>query len=232
MIRRLPACPAPFRISNKIEDCYNLNSDTIDVRKAHDNLRKSQTYLVQSSEIATAGVCQNLFKLDYPCGAIKSDKEYLVANTVHDIMSLSIARPIVENWGYGLRDCETVARIIVNDSSNVVTETIAHNIETATKENRFIRADLGDSVNEIFHGLVSGIAHRLMKKYNRPVRAMTEVTITNITNNHEERIDALLEYPNGYGLLDWKSYDLFTTHRLPDKLAMLVDELADYGDLK
>jgi ATP-dependent exoDNAse (exonuclease V) beta subunit len=37
---------------------------------------------------------------------------------------------------------------------------------------------------------------------------MTEVTITNITNNHEGRIDALLEYPNGYGLLDWKSYDL------------------------
>ena len=43
---------------------------------------------VQSSEIATACVCQNLFKLDYPYGAIRSDKDYLIANTVHDIMSL------------------------------------------------------------------------------------------------------------------------------------------------
>ena len=185
-----------------------MNSDIIDVRRTYDYLRKSQTHLVQSSEIATACVCQNLFKLDYPYGAIKSDKDYLIANTVHDIMSLSIAGPIIDNWESGLRDCETVTRKIVNDSSNLVKETIAHNLETATKENRFVRADFEDSVNEIFHGLISGIAYRLMKKYERPVRAMTEVTITNITNNHEGRIDALLEYPNGYGLLDWKSYDL------------------------
>ena len=99
-----------------------MNSDIIDVRRTYDYLRKSQTHLVQSSEIATACVCQNLFKLDYPYGAIKSDKDYLIANTVHDIMSLSIAGPIIDNWESGLRDCETVTRKIVNDSSNLVKE--------------------------------------------------------------------------------------------------------------
>jgi hypothetical protein len=54
----------------------NLNTDIIDVRKTYDYLRKCQTHLVQSSEIATACVCQNLFKLDYPFGAIRSDKDF------------------------------------------------------------------------------------------------------------------------------------------------------------
>ena len=32
-------------------------------------------------------------------------------------------------------------------------------------------------------------------------RAITEVTISNIQNYHEGRIDALLEYPHGYACL-------------------------------
>lgn len=197
------------RISKIIEGGFiDLNTDIVDVRRTYDYLRKSHTHLVQSSEIATACVCQNLFKLDYPYGAIRSDKDYLIANTVHDIMSLSIGGPIIENWESGLSNYESLARKIVNESSNLVKEIIAHAQETATKENRFVQGDFEDSVNEIVDGLISGITHRLMKKHERPARVITEVTITNIKNNHEGRIDALLEYSNGYGLLDWKSYDL------------------------
>ena len=72
------------------------NSDIVDVKNTYDFLRKSQTHLSKSSEIATACVCQNLFKLDYPFGAIRSDKDYLVANTVHDIMSLCVSGPILK----------------------------------------------------------------------------------------------------------------------------------------
>ena len=75
-----------------------MNTDILDVRKTYNYLRKTQTHLVQSSEIATACVCQNLFKLDYPYGAIRSDKDYVIANTVHDIMSLCMGGPIIENW--------------------------------------------------------------------------------------------------------------------------------------
>ena len=50
-----------------------MNIDILDVRKTYNYLRKAQTHLVQSSEIATACVCQNLFKIDYPYGAIRSD---------------------------------------------------------------------------------------------------------------------------------------------------------------
>ena len=54
-----------------------MNTDILEVRRTYEHLRKSNTHLLQSSEIATACVCQNLFKLDYPYGAITSDKDYL-----------------------------------------------------------------------------------------------------------------------------------------------------------
>jgi hypothetical protein len=47
-----------------------------------------------------------------------------------------------------------------------------------------------------------------MQKYYRPKKAISEITISNIQKFHEGRIDALLEYSPGYGLIDWKTYNL------------------------
>jgi hypothetical protein len=47
-----------------------------------------------------------------------------------------------------------------------------------------------------------------MKKYHQPKRAVTEITISNIQNHQEGRIDAILEYSNGYALLDWKTHSI------------------------
>ena len=188
-----------------------MNNDIVDVRKTYDYLRKSQTHLVQSSEIATACVCQNLFKLDYPYGAIRSDKDYLVANTVHDIMSLCVSGPILENWHSGLENYEQLGEKIVNESSHIVNIIINDTLDGANRENKFVPDDFKIQVNDIFHGLVPSMARRLMKKYQKPSRVLTEITITNIKNHHEGRVDAILEYPDGYGLLDWKSYDLSNT---------------------
>ena len=189
----------------------NTNSDVVDVRNTYDFLRKSQTHLVQSSEIATACVCQNLFKLDYPFGAIRSDKDYLVANTVHDIMSLCVSGPILENWHSELENCEQLTEKIVNESSETVNAIINDTLDSAHRENKIVQDDFVLQVNDIYHGLILGMTRRLMKKYERPSRVLTEVTITNIKDHHEGRIDAILEYPGGYGLLDWKSYDLSNT---------------------
>jgi hypothetical protein len=96
----------------------------------------------------------------------------------------------------------------VNESSDILNFAITSTLDTANKENRFIQHDFKDHVNEIYHGLILGITKRLRKMHERPSRVMTEVTITNIKDHHEGKVDALLEYPGGYGLLDWKSYDL------------------------
>jgi hypothetical protein len=53
-----------------------------------------------------------------------------------------------------------------------------------------------------------GDTKRIMKKYPRPIRVITEITITNTKNFHEGRLDAILEYPYGYGVIDWKAYDI------------------------
>jgi hypothetical protein len=202
-----------------------MNTDILDVRRTYEYLRKSNTHLVQSSEIATACVCQNLFKLDYPYGAITSDKDYLIANTVHDIMSLCMGGPIIENWQSRPDDCESLTRKIVNESHEIVSVIIEDILDIAHKENRFVQHDFRDRINETYHGLITGITNRLMKKYEKPVRVITEVTISNIKNHHEGRIDALLEYTNGYGLLDWKSYDLSKTISGREKWQLIANTL-------
>lgn len=203
----------------------NTNSDVVDVRNTYDFLRKSQTHLVQSSEIATACVCQNLFKLDYPFGAIRSDKDYLVANTVHDIMSLCVSGPILENWHSELENCEQLTEKIVNESSETVNAIINDTLDSAHRENKIVQDDFVLQVNDIYHGLILGMTRRLMKKYERPSRVLTEVTITNIKDHHEGRIDAILEYPGGYGLLDWNSYDLSNTISGREKWPLIANTL-------
>ena len=203
----------------------NMNTDILDVRRTYESLRKSNTHLVQSSEIATACVCQNLFKLDYPYGAITSDKDYLIANTVHDIMSLCMGGPIIENWQSSPNDCQDLTRKIVNESHEIVNGTVEDTLDIALKENRFVPDDFKDRVNETFNGLIAGITRRLMKKYEKPLRVITEVTISNVNNHHEGRIDALIEYHDGYGLLDWKSYDLSKTVSGREKWQLIANSL-------
>jgi ATP-dependent exoDNAse (exonuclease V) beta subunit len=48
-----------------------------------------------------------------------------------------------------------------------------------------------------------------MKKYEQPKRAVTEITITNVKEVHEGRVDAIFEFHDGrYGLIDWKTNDI------------------------
>ena len=183
------------------------------------------THLVQSSEIATSCVYQNLFKLDYPYGAIRSDKDYLIVNTVHDIMSLCMGGPIIENWQYNSNDYENLTEKIVQDSYNIMNEVINYTLDIKNKENRSVQHDFKDRIDEIYRGLVTGICKRLMKKYDKPDRIITEITITNIKDHHEGRIDALLEYHYGYGILDWKTYDLNKTISDCEKWQLIVNSL-------
>ena len=53
------------------------------------------------------------------------------------------------------------------------------------------------------HGILTRLTPPIMKKYELPKRIITEITITNVSKNHEEGIDAILEYNgNQYGLED------------------------------
>ncbi len=64
-------------------------------------------------------------------------------------------------------------------------------------------------VQDRFHGLLLGLAKRIMKKYEQPKRAVTEITITNVKEVQEGRIDAIFEFKDGrYGLVDWKTNDI------------------------
>jgi hypothetical protein len=121
-----------------------------------------------------------LFKLDYPYGAIRSDKDYLIANTVHDIMSLCMGGPIIENWQYNSNDYENLTEKIVQDSYNIMNEVINYTLDIKNKENRSVQHDFKDRIDEIYRDLVTGICKRLMKKYDKPDRIRTEITITNI----------------------------------------------------
>lgn len=118
-----------------------MNKDVLDVRRTYEYLSKSNTHLVQSSDIATVCVCQNLFKLDYPYEAITSDRDYLIANTVHDIMSLCMVGPILENWQTGPNKLENLTRRIISDSKEIVNVIIEDIQEIASKENRIVPPD-------------------------------------------------------------------------------------------
>ena len=99
----------------------------------------------------------------------------------------------------------------MNESLSIIDETTKYVKETAKKEDRSIPKDFDERVNDLTHHLIESITKRIMRKYHQPKRAITEVTISNIQNHQEGRIDALLEYPNGYALLDWKTYSLNNT---------------------
>lgn len=189
-----------------------MNADIIEARKLYANLRKSPTtHVVQTTEIATACECQNLFKMSNLYGVFRGDKDYLIGNTVHDIFSLILNGPIIENWQFGVKDYKNLTTKIMNESSCIINETTDYVKEIAKKEARDISEDFDERVNDLTHHLIESITKRIMKKFHQPIRALTEVTISNIQNHQEGRIDAILEYPSGYALLDWKTYSLNNT---------------------
>jgi hypothetical protein len=124
-----------------------------------------------------------------------------------------------------LENYEQTTKKIIKESSEIVNTITKDTLEIARQENRFIEDSFDLQVNDIYNGLIMGMTRRLMKKHERPSRVLAEVTITNIKNHHEGRIDAILEYSNGYGLLDWKSYDLSNTISGREKWQLIANAL-------
>jgi hypothetical protein len=191
--------------------------NNITVRGLYKTIAKTKTHLVQSREIATTCVCPYLFKMSYPFGVSDGERDYLAANTVHDIMSLALPTTVLENWQEGAKklELENIARRIEKDSEDIVEKAISNaqeKIKTEEKASLSQNSNLEGfraDVEYRFYGLLVGIAKRLMTHYERPKRALTEVTISNVNEHHEGRLDAALEiYQRQYGVLDWKTNNM------------------------
>jgi hypothetical protein len=186
-----------------------MQSNVLNARNLYKSLSSAQTHLVQSTEISTASVCPYLFKLSYPMGVVRSQQDYIVADTVHDIMSLVTNKIILEKWDYKNKNFEEVSRKIHKECSETIDSIIIYKKDWAKGEGREIPSNFDDDVNDRLHGLLIGLSKRIMYKYERPKRAITEITVTNIRNHHEGRIDAVFEFEDGsYGAIDWKVYNL------------------------
>jgi hypothetical protein len=185
-----------------------------DIRKMYANLSHAQNNIVQSTDVATACLCNYLFKLSYPYGIVSGkEDDFVVADTVHEIMSLIAIRIIPEHWEHNLgrEQVEGVIRAIENDSENTIKGIIEKTKDRVRREgkrlrplNQYFEYDINDRV----HGLLTGLVRRIMKKFCQPKRVITEIPITNIPKFHEGIIDAIFEYnDNQYGLIDWKTYN-------------------------
>jgi hypothetical protein len=190
-----------------------LNNNTT-VRVLYKNIAKTKTHLVQSREIATTCVCPYLFKMSYPFGVSEGERDYLAANTVHDIMSIALPTTILDSWKEKAKKFEwiSITERIEKDSEDIIEKAISNAQEKIKTEEKAVsykkfnlegfRAD----VEYRFHGLLIGIAKRLMTQFEQPKRALTEVTISNVNKHHEGRLDATLEFDKReYGILDWKT---------------------------
>jgi hypothetical protein len=185
------------------------SNNLLNPRNLYKSLTHTQTQLVQSTEISTSCLCPYLFKLSYPFGAFRAQQDYIVADTVHDIMSLILKDIILEKWEYKSKDFEYISQSIQKESKEIVVSISTYKKEWAKGEGREIPNNFDDDVNDRIHGLLIGLTKRIMHKFERPKRALSEITITNIKNYHEGRIDAILEFENGqYGAIDWKAYNL------------------------
>jgi hypothetical protein len=182
------------------------------VRDLYKTMTHTKTHLVQSKEIATTCVCPYLFKMSYPFGVVGGERDYLVANTVHDVISLASTTTILDSWQQGKTDTdfESIAKSIDTASEGIIQESIANAKDKARMEGKTPVLDTFDyEVQDRFHGLMIGLAKRVMKKYDRPKRAVTEITITNVKQVHEGRLDAIFEFEDDkYGLIDWKTNNI------------------------
>jgi hypothetical protein len=182
------------------------------VRDVYKKMAHTKTHLVQSKEIATTCICPYLFKMNYPFGVVGGERDYLIANTVHDVISLASPTTVLDNWHQGKTeaDFEYIAKSIDKDSEGIVEKAIANAKERAKMEGKTPVLETFDyEVQDRLHGLLIGLAKRIMKKYEPPIRAVTEITITNVKEVQEGRIDAIFEFKDGrYGLIDWKTNDI------------------------
>jgi hypothetical protein len=155
--------------------------------------------------------------MSYPFGVSEGERDYLAANTVHDIMSIALPTTILDNWQEGAKKFEwiSIAERIEKDSEDVIEKATSNAEEKIKTEGKALpskdfnlegfRAD----VEYRFYGLLVGIAKRLMTHLEQPKRALTEVTISNVNEHHEGRLDAALEfYQREYGVLDWKTNNM------------------------
>ena len=187
----------------------NNNYYYLNPRALYKSLSHTQTQLVQTTEISAACLCPYLFKLSYPFGVSRAQQDYIVADTVHDIFSLILKDIILDKWEYKNKNFDNIALSIQKESSAISDSLISYKKEWAKGEGREIPSNFDDDVNDRIHGILIGLAKRIMYKYERPKRALSEITITNIKNFHEGRIDAILEFENSqYGAIDWKAYSL------------------------
>jgi len=156
-------------------------------------MARTKTHLVQSKEIATTCVCPYLFKMAYPFGVVGGERDYLVANTVHDIISLASPTTILDNWLQGKTetDYEQIAKTIEKDSEGIVEMAIANAKEKARTDGKSAVLETFDyEVQDRFHGLLIGLSKRVMKKYEQPKRAVTEITIP--TLNNAKKVELML----------------------------------------
>jgi hypothetical protein len=186
-----------------------------DIRKLYKNLIHSQNNIVQSTDVATACLCNNLFKLSYPYGVINGkDDDFVVADTTHEIMSLIAPSIILQNWSHDTAKDQVQEKVrkIEKDSQNIINETIKNTKDRVQREGKR-RKPLDEyfeyDVTDRLYGILTGLTSRIMKKFEQPKRIITEITITNVSKFHEGRIDAIIEYyGKQYGLVDWKTYDV------------------------
>jgi hypothetical protein len=155
--------------------------------------------------------------MSYPFGVSEGERDYLAANTVHDIMSIALPTTILENWKEGAKKFEwiSIAERIEKDSEDIIEKAVSNaqekikTEEKAVSSKNFNLEGFHADVEYRFHGLLVGIAKRLMTHYERPKRALTEVTISNVNKHHEGRLDAALEFDQReYGVLDWKTNNM------------------------
>jgi len=186
----------------------------MDIRRMYKTLLHAQNNIVQSTDIATACVCDYLFKLSYPYGVINGKEDFVVADTTHEIMSLIALRILPEHWECNIKrdEVEAVVKRIERESDNIIQQAIQKTKDRVQSEGRRDKPldyNFECDIYDRLHGILTGLASRIMKKYECPRRVVTEITITNVPKFHEGTVDAILEYPaNKYGLVDWKTYDL------------------------
>jgi hypothetical protein len=103
-------------------------SNNITVRGLYKTIAKTKTHLVQSREIATTCVCPYLFKMSYPFGVSDGERDYLAANTAHDIMSIALPTTILDNWQEGAKKFEWIgiAEKIEKDSQVIIEKAISN----------------------------------------------------------------------------------------------------------
>jgi hypothetical protein len=186
-----------------------------DIRKLYKNLIHAQNNIVQSTDIATACLCNNLFKLSYPYGVISGkEDDFVVADTAHEIMSLIAPSSMLQNWQHNIAKEQVTKKVrkIIKESHNIIDETIRNTKDRVQREGRRhkpLDQCFEYDVRDRLYGILAGFTSRIMKNYEQPKRIITEITITNVSEFHEGRIDAIFEYyRNHYALVDWKTYNV------------------------